>query len=149
MRPRLARLVPTRVADTFPADSSTRTDINVLDGTEIYGEGHLVVYLNGNVLGLTRCAPRFVRTFRQLRRAGRINEFVSIYVNLQQQAIHIASDGGRICRPLIIVENGVSKVKEFHMKVRCRGRSFTHPHSRMRTLILVFVMLCRCSATRS
>ncbi|GAA5904430.1 hypothetical protein JCM8208_004192 [Rhodotorula glutinis] len=92
-------------------------DINVLDGTEIYAEGHLVVYLNGNVLGLTRCAPRFVRTFRQLRRAGRINEFVSIYVNLQQQAIHIASDGGRICRPLIIVENQASKVKELHMKM--------------------------------
>ncbi|GAA5973592.1 hypothetical protein JCM11641_007140 [Rhodosporidiobolus odoratus] len=92
-------------------------DINVLDGTEIYAEGHLVVYLNGNVLGLTRCGPRFIRTFRQLRRAGRINEFVSIYVNLQQQAIHIASDGGRICRPLIIVENGVSKVKEHHMKM--------------------------------
>ncbi|BGP51529.1 DNA-directed RNA polymerase III complex subunit Rpc2 [Rhodotorula kratochvilovae] len=92
-------------------------DINVLDGTEIYAEGHLVVYLNGNVLGLTRCAPRFVRTFRQLRRAGRINEFVSIYVNLQQQAIHIASDGGRICRPLIIVEEARSKVKEMHMKM--------------------------------
>ncbi|GAA6011488.1 hypothetical protein JCM10207_002636 [Rhodosporidiobolus poonsookiae] len=92
-------------------------DINVLDGTEIYAEGHLVVYLNGNVLGLTRCGPRFVRTFRQLRRAGRINEFVSIYVNLQQQAIHIASDGGRICRPLIIVEGGKSKVKEHHMKM--------------------------------
>ncbi|GAA6062808.1 hypothetical protein JCM10212_006169 [Sporobolomyces blumeae] len=90
-------------------------DINVLDGTEIYAEGHLVVYLNGNVLGLTRCGPRFVRTFRQLRRAGRINEFVSIYVNLQQQAIHIASDGGRICRPLIIVENQQSKVKQRHM----------------------------------
>ncbi|GAA5989823.1 hypothetical protein JCM10908_002335 [Rhodotorula pacifica] len=92
-------------------------DINVLDGTEIYAEGHLVVYLNGNVLGLTRCGPRFIRTFRQLRRAGRINEFVSIYVNLQQQAIHIASDGGRICRPLIIVENAQSKVKELHMKM--------------------------------
>ncbi|GAA5839047.1 hypothetical protein JCM11251_007861 [Rhodosporidiobolus azoricus] len=92
-------------------------DINVLDGTEIYAEGHLVVYLNGNVLGLTRCGPRFIRTFRQLRRAGRINEFVSIYVNLQQQAIHIASDGGRICRPLIIIENGISKVKEHHMKM--------------------------------
>ncbi|GAA5858605.1 hypothetical protein JCM8547_001387 [Rhodosporidiobolus lusitaniae] len=92
-------------------------DINVLDGTEIYAEGHLVVYLNGNVLGLTRCGLRFICTFRQLRRAGRINEFVSIYVNLQQQAIHIASDGGRICRPLIIVENGVSKVKEQHMQM--------------------------------
>jgi DNA-directed RNA polymerase III subunit RPC2 len=92
-------------------------DINVLDGTEIYAEGHLVVYLNGNVLGLTRCGPRFIRTFRQLRRAGRIN------VNVHQQAIHIASDGGRICRPLIIIENGVSKVKETHMQVRLHSLS--------------------------
>ncbi|KAM0750249.1 beta and beta-prime subunits of DNA dependent RNA-polymerase [Meredithblackwellia eburnea MCA 4105] len=92
-------------------------DINVLDGTEIYAEGHLVVYLNGNVLGLTRSGPRFVSQFRMLRRAGKISEFVSIYVNEQQQAIHIASDGGRICRPLIIVEKGRSKVKEIHMKL--------------------------------
>ncbi|KAL8293434.1 hypothetical protein RQP46_000135 [Phenoliferia psychrophenolica] len=92
-------------------------DINVLDGTEIYAEGHLVVYLNGNVLGLTRSGPRFVSQFRLLRRAGKISEFVSIYTNEQQQAVHIASDGGRICRPMIIVENGRSRVKEVHMQL--------------------------------
>ncbi|ORY86026.1 hypothetical protein BCR35DRAFT_302666 [Leucosporidium creatinivorum] len=92
-------------------------DICVLDGNEIYSPGHLVVYLNGNVLGLTRCGPRFVSQFRRLRRAGKINEFVSIYVNIQQQCIHIASDGGRICRPLIIVEDGKSRVKEVHMRL--------------------------------
>lgn len=52
-----------------------------------------------------------------LRRRGRISEFVSIYVNHQQQAVHIASDGGRICRPMIIVEHGESLVKEYHMQV--------------------------------
>lgn len=84
----------------------------------MYAEGNLVVYLNGNVLGLTRCGPRFVAQFRLLRRNGKISEFVSIYVNIQQQAVHIASDGGRICRPMIIVENGKSRVKEVHMRVR-------------------------------
>lgn len=98
--------------------SPLHPDINVLDGTEIYAEGHLVVYLNGNVLGLTRSGPRFVSQFRLLRRAGKISEFVSIYTNEQQQAVHIASDGGRICRPMIIVENGRSRVKEVHMQVR-------------------------------
>lgn len=93
------------------------TDICVLDGTEIYAEGHLIVYLNGNVLGLTRRGDRFIQQFRRLRRAGRINEFVSIYVNIQQQAIHIASDGGRICRPMIIVEEGRPRVKDVHIRV--------------------------------
>lgn len=95
-----------------------KLDINVLDGTEMYAEGHFIVYLNGNVLGLTRASTRFVKEFRLLRRRGKISEFVSIYVNHQQQAVHIASDGGRICRPMIIVENGVSLVQEAHMQVR-------------------------------
>nr|CAB3480785.1 unnamed protein product [Digitaria exilis] len=30
--------------------------------------------------------------------------------------IHIASDGGLVCRPLIIADNGISRVKEHHMK---------------------------------
>lgn len=68
-------------------------------------------------MGLTRSGVRFVSQFRLLRRAGRINEFVSIYVNIQQQIIHIACDGGRICRPLIIVENEQSRVRESHMRV--------------------------------
>ncbi|SGY19941.1 BQ5605_C017g08396 [Microbotryum silenes-dioicae] len=92
-------------------------DINTLDGNEIYTEGYYIVYLNGNVLGLTRTGTRFVSQFRLLRRTGKINEFVSIYVNLTQRCIHIASDGGRICRPMIIVENERSRVKEVHMRL--------------------------------
>ena len=101
-----------------------------------------------------------MRTFRQLRRAGRINEFVSIYVNLQQQAIHIASDGGRICRPLIIVENEASKVKELHMKVRrllflprVLFISISSTLSELWPDVLQLLPLptspCRCCATRS
>jgi DNA-directed RNA polymerase III subunit RPC2 len=41
-----------------------------------------------------------------LRRGGRIGEFVSVYLNAVQKAVYIASDGGRVCRPLLVLENG-------------------------------------------
>lgn len=58
---------------------------------------------------------RFVTNFRRLRRAGRFSEFVGIYVNHHHHAVHIASDGGRICRPMIIVENGRPRVTSEHI----------------------------------
>lgn len=35
---------------------------------------------------------------------------------LLQRCVYIASDGGRVCRPLVIADKGVSRVKEHHMK---------------------------------
>ena len=46
---------------------------------------------------------------RQLRRGGRIGEFVSVYLNPEQKAVYIASDGGRVCRPLLVLEAGTSR----------------------------------------
>ena len=50
-----------------------------------------------------------------MRRAGKINSFTSIFIHQQQRSINIASDGGRVCRPLIIVEGGISKVQQKHI----------------------------------
>ncbi|KAJ9478866.1 DNA-directed RNA polymerase III subunit RPC2 [Pseudozyma hubeiensis] len=92
-------------------------DIHLLTGAELYRPDSYVVFLNGNVLGVTRFPQRFVLHFRRLRRAGRISEFVSIYTNHHHQTVYIASDGGRICRPLIIVDpvTGQPRVTESHM----------------------------------
>ncbi|TYK03821.1 DNA-directed RNA polymerase III subunit 2 isoform X2 [Cucumis melo var. makuwa] len=51
-----------------------------------------------------------------LRRAGKIGEFVSVFVNEKQHCVYIASDGGRVCRPLVIADKGVSRIREYHMK---------------------------------
>ncbi|SJX66214.1 probable DNA-directed RNA polymerase III, 130 KD subunit [Sporisorium reilianum f. sp. reilianum] len=93
-------------------------DIHLLTGAELYRPDSYVVYLNGNVLGVTRFPQRFVHQFRRLRRAGRISEFVSVYTNNHHQTVYIASDGGRICRPLIIVDavTGQPRVTESHMR---------------------------------
>jgi DNA-directed RNA polymerase III subunit RPC2 len=95
------------------------SDICMVTGTEIYGPDTFIVNVNGIIIGLTRYAVQFVANFRKLRRAGRISEFVSVYVNHHHRAIHIASDGGRICRPLIIVENGQPRVTSEHIMVLC------------------------------
>ncbi|TFY79941.1 hypothetical protein EWM64_g4074 [Hericium alpestre] len=85
-------------------------DISQTTGTEIYGPNVFVVNVNGAIIGLTRFPARFVHNFRRLRRAGRVSEFVSVYINHHHRTVNIASDGGRICRPTIIVENGMPKL---------------------------------------
>lgn len=91
-------------------------DINLITGAELYRPHSYIVMINGSVLGLTRFPVRFVTAFRQLRRRGRISEFASIYTNTHHQHVHIASDGGRICRPMIIVEQGQPRVTTEHIQ---------------------------------
>lgn len=52
----------------------------------------------GNILGVIRDHQKLVGTFRLMRRAGFINEFVSISTNLTDRCVYISSDGGRLCR---------------------------------------------------
>jgi DNA-directed RNA polymerase III subunit RPC2 len=92
-------------------------DISQATGSEIYGHSTFVVNVNGTIIGLTRFPTRFVTNFRRLRRAGRISEFVSVFVNHHHRTVNIAADGGRICRPIIIVTNGQPMVQTAHIEV--------------------------------
>ncbi|TFY61606.1 hypothetical protein EVG20_g6992 [Dentipellis fragilis] len=92
-------------------------DIRQSTGTEIYGPNTFVVNVNGTINGLTRFPARFVHNFRRLRRAGRVSEFVSVYINHHHRTVNIASDGGRICRPMIIVEYGRPMVTSEHIQL--------------------------------
>ncbi|KAL1997344.1 hypothetical protein VTN49DRAFT_3946 [Thermomyces lanuginosus] len=91
-------------------------DILTVSGREIYGQGSYIISLNGTPIALTRRPKNFLESFRRLRRMGRISEFVSIYINHHQRAVHIATDDGRICRPLIVVENGRPLVERHHLE---------------------------------
>lgn len=90
-------------------------DLHFLSGEELQSPLTRIVFLNGNVLGVIVDHSKLVNTFRLLRRVGRINAFVSISINERQRSVVISSDGGRVCRPYIIVEKGVSKVTSEHM----------------------------------
>jgi DNA-directed RNA polymerase III subunit RPC2 len=96
-------------------------DIVSMSGKEIYEPGAYVVFINGTPLALTREPKAFLNAFRSFRRSGRVSEFVSIFINHHTSAVHIATDEGRICRPLIIVENGKSKVTEKYLNALRKG----------------------------
>ncbi|RAL12080.1 DNA-directed RNA polymerase III core subunit RET1 [Aspergillus homomorphus CBS 101889] len=100
-------------------------DISTVGGKELYGPGCYTISINGTPMALTRRPKFFLNAFRRLRRMGRISEFVSIYINHHQGAVHVATDDGRICRPLVIVDNGKSRVKAHHLeKLRDGTMSF-------------------------
>ncbi|PIK33730.1 putative DNA-directed RNA polymerase III subunit RPC2 [Apostichopus japonicus] len=68
-----------------------------------------------NILGVIKNYKKLIQDFRLLRRAGYINEFVSICPNHTHRCVYIASDGGRVCRPYIIVDRGKPKVLQKHI----------------------------------
>jgi DNA-directed RNA polymerase III subunit RPC2 len=85
-------------------------DITSATGFELYRRGSYMIFINGTPIALTTKPKYFLNGFRRLRRMGRVSEFVSIFINHDHASVHIATDEGRICRPLIIVERGHSKV---------------------------------------
>ncbi|GMY19901.1 DNA-directed RNA polymerase III subunit 2 isoform X2 [Fagus crenata] len=102
-------------------------DLELLSGEELHTPNSFLVILNGLILGKHRRPQHFAAAMRKLRRAGKIGEFVSVFVNEKQCCVYIASDGGRVCRPLVIADNGISRIKEYHMKELVDGvRTFDH-----------------------
>ncbi|WZY78149.1 hypothetical protein YC2023_024533 [Brassica napus] len=101
------------------------TDLEVLSAEELHTPDSFLVILNGLILGKHRRPQYFANSLRRLRRAGKIGEFVSVFINEKQHCVYVASDGGRVCRPLVIAENGESRVKQHNMKELKDGvRSF-------------------------
>lgn len=62
------------------------------------------VFLNGNWVGIQRDPRTFMSTLRDLRRKSIIDTEVSAVMDHTNREIRIWCDGGRLCRPLFIVE---------------------------------------------
>ena len=96
-------------------------DILTMGGGQLYQKGSYVIFTNGTPIAVTRHPKQFLLAFRRLRRSGRVSEFISIFINHHHSAVYIATDEGRICRPLIVVENGNSKCTKRYLKSLRRG----------------------------
>ncbi|CAJ0562401.1 unnamed protein product, partial [Mesorhabditis spiculigera] len=75
-----------------------------------------LVFLNGQLTGSTVDPNRVVSAVRALRRSGFFSEFVSVSRSFTQRSVFISSDGGRLCRPYIIVENQKPLLKQQHIE---------------------------------
>ena len=77
-------------------------DVTLVPAELLYSAGYMV-WLNGVPVGIVKNHWRFVTQFRSLRRRGLLAPFAGIYTAIRQQSIHVSTDGGRICRPLLIL----------------------------------------------
>ena len=96
-------------------------DVQLLTGEEIHCKDVHLVFLNGLIVGVHTQPTEFVSRLRNLRRRGLVGEFVSVYLHSVQNAVYVASDGGRVCRPLLVVQRGRPKLTQTHMSQLAMG----------------------------
>jgi DNA-directed RNA polymerase III subunit RPC2 len=76
------------------------------------------VFLNGCLIGLIRDPNIIVNTIRNLRRRGLIDPFISVSLQESTRSVLVASDGGRLCRPYLVVNpEGKIFLKDEHIAV--------------------------------
>jgi len=72
--------------------------------------GGLDVFLNGRFIGIAN--PGFIDEVKKKRRVGEFPEEIGIRHDIDLGAVFISTERGRVLRPLIIAENGQSKLDE-------------------------------------
>jgi len=79
------------------------------------------VFINGKFVGFIVDPIGFVKGVRVLRRKGELHREISVRYDEILKHVSIRSDVGRVLRPLIIVENGVSKLRDEHLVLLGEG----------------------------
>ncbi len=104
---------------------STRTDLDEekflkdlvvqgLHGMET-GEKGTEVFFNGIFIGSIKNPMEFTRSIREKRRRSELPIQMNIRYDENFQIITISTEPGRVLRPLIIIDNGISKLKSEHL----------------------------------
>ncbi len=93
--------------DKFLRDLETLgMDTEGVDGTDIF--------FNGRFIGVAKDKIDFVQKVREKRRSGDFPIQMSIRDDIRFAIISISTEPGRVLRPLIIVDNGVPRLKNEH-----------------------------------
>ncbi len=79
------------------------------------------VFLNGRLIGQIEDGQRLVQRMKQLRRTGKTP--FDMTITYDDFAIRIFTDGGRVVRPLIIVEDGKPKLTSQDIKALSEGKT--------------------------
>ncbi|CAK9302948.1 unnamed protein product [Gordionus sp. m RMFG-2023] len=108
-----------RAVSRFLCKVSKLVDSDLLNSL---GHGNTLVFLNGVILGVTSNREKLTLTVRMLRRKGFLDPYVSIYYNTSHKCVYISTDGGRICRPYIVVDQvGLPLATQSKLTELCSG----------------------------
>ncbi|MBU2052950.1 MAG: DNA-directed RNA polymerase subunit B'' [Nanoarchaeota archaeon] len=88
----------------------------VEDGLDKEGIEGQEVFFNGIFIGSITNSEEFVKKIREKRRKGLLPIQMSIRNHPSAQIVIISTERGRALRPLIIADNGISRLKEEHLR---------------------------------
>lgn len=84
-------------------------------GFEKEGIGNYDVFFNGMFIGTIEDGKKFVKQIREKRRENSLPIQMNFREDEGIKTIYISTESGRVLRPLIVVENGISKLKDEHL----------------------------------
>jgi DNA-directed RNA polymerase subunit B len=79
------------------------------------GVGNYDVFFNGMFVGSIEDGKKFTKQIKEKRRENQLPVQMSFREDEGVKTIYISTEPGRVLRPLIIVENGISKLKNEHL----------------------------------
>ena len=99
--------------DVIPVDE---TDIDIRRSSA-------KVFVNGSIMGYCGTPKELVDQIRKKRRTGELSTEINVayfsHEARDSEEVYISCDQGRVRRPLVLLENGVPKLKSEHVeKVR-------------------------------
>ncbi len=80
------------------------------------------VFFNGRFLGYTEDATKFAEVVRRSRREGKLPKELSIRVMSQTSQILMSTEIGRVLRPLVVIDKGISLLKDEHLVLLTSGK---------------------------
>ena len=81
------------------------------------GEGQIDIFYNGRFIGVVDSAEEFVNGIREARRTGKLPMEISVKHESFLDMIFLSTEIGRVLRPLIITDNGKSRLKQEHLQM--------------------------------
>jgi len=117
LRKNLALLARISTRTTMAHDDVLKT----LKDKGMSEEGELDVFYNGRFVGAVDDSNNFVKEIQEARRTGNLPIEISIRFNKSLNSIFINSEIGRVLRPLIIVDKGISRLKQEHLELVKEG----------------------------
>jgi len=85
-------------------------------------KGSIDVFYNGRFIGYVEEHTGFVKQIREKRRNAELPIEMSVRYDKHLNVILISTEIGRVLRPLIVVDAGVSKLKEEHLALIKEGK---------------------------
>lgn len=101
--------------------------INIDDVEPKQFDDHILIMVNGDLIGVTNNPKKMVDDLRSQRRQGNINIYTGIFWNIEQKIIKIYTDAGRLVRPMYIVDDNQLRInKQYIENLKKTNLSFNY-----------------------